>query len=262
MRLIRIAAVVMAGLLPVCFAQSNSKDLKITNAPVIESVTNHSATIAWSTNTGGSSVVKYGTDPNNLSKTEQEPYKQGGGTHRVKLENLQPNTKYYFTVSSAHGQGTGTSASATDDLKTLPGPGTALPLYRAVSASGTHLFTHDFQELKNAVGQGFKREGIAAWISKDASNGAVPLYRLFNPQTGDHLYTTKTDERDAAAKQGYTAEGEVGYVLPSQSNGAVPLYRLLSPQGVHFYTTNQDEKSTLTSQGYKDEGITGYVWSE
>jgi phosphodiesterase/alkaline phosphatase D-like protein len=74
---------------------------RITNGPVVEKITGTSAVVAWSTDRPGSSVVKYGTDPNNLDQTAQQPW--GGTTHRVEIKNLQPNTQYHFNVQSAQG---------------------------------------------------------------------------------------------------------------------------------------------------------------
>lgn len=86
---------------------------KITNGPVVESVDDTSAVIAWTTNTGGSTILKYGTDRNNLDKTAQAPYaddeKTEHQTHRVHLKNLKPGTTYFFQALSGHGEGTGTS---------------------------------------------------------------------------------------------------------------------------------------------------------
>lgn len=81
--------------------------VKITNGPVVESVANNTATIAWSTNRQGSSRVTYGKDPNNLTELAESPWGQGGLTHRVELKNLQPNTTYYFTVETGQAKGTG-----------------------------------------------------------------------------------------------------------------------------------------------------------
>jgi phosphodiesterase/alkaline phosphatase D-like protein len=87
---------------------------KITNGPVIENVGNSWATVAWSTDTGGSSVVHYGTDRNRLTEMAETPYDASKGdhgvTHRVKIDHLQPGTRYYYMVDSGQGQGTGTEA--------------------------------------------------------------------------------------------------------------------------------------------------------
>ena len=89
---------------------------KIIAGPQIEQVTNNGATIAWTTNTGGSSVIKYGTDPSHLDRTAESPYadKEGANyqTHRVQLKNLRPDTTYYYSVVSGQGEGTGTMAQS------------------------------------------------------------------------------------------------------------------------------------------------------
>jgi phosphodiesterase/alkaline phosphatase D-like protein len=54
--------------------------------------------------------VKYGTDPNALNQTAQGPWTSG--THRVTLNNLQANTRYWFQVQSGQAQGTGTIAQS------------------------------------------------------------------------------------------------------------------------------------------------------
>ncbi len=90
------------------------RDERITNGPVVERVGNTWATVAWSTNTGGSSVVRYGRDPNHLDRRAQAPYAvdkgRPGETHRVKIDHLRPGTTYYYVVDSGQGQGTGTEA--------------------------------------------------------------------------------------------------------------------------------------------------------
>jgi phosphodiesterase/alkaline phosphatase D-like protein len=93
--------------------------LQITNGPKVEYVGNNTADIAWTTSTGGSSVIHYGTDPNNLNQTAESPWTGSGAapagqhaTHRVKITNLQPNTTYYFVVESGQGQGTGTDVKS------------------------------------------------------------------------------------------------------------------------------------------------------
>ena len=106
----------LAGAAPaMCSAQGNRAQAEsISQRPRIEHASGNTAVIAWSTNTGGSSVVHYGTDPNNLSQRAQSPYANdrdnNGETHRVTLRDLQPNTTYYYSVESGQGQGTGTTA--------------------------------------------------------------------------------------------------------------------------------------------------------
>jgi phosphodiesterase/alkaline phosphatase D-like protein len=84
--------------------------VEITSGPVVESVTDTTAVIAWSTNVNAGTVLRYGTDPNHLDQAAGMPW--GGLTHRVDLKDLKPDTRYYFKAESAQGQGTGTAATA------------------------------------------------------------------------------------------------------------------------------------------------------
>ena len=95
--------------------QGGAGNLQITQAPSVARVGDTWAVVTWTTNAGGSSVVHYGTDANNLSQVAQAQYAQGANEtrHRVRITGLQPNTNYYFTVDSGEGQGTGTSAAST-----------------------------------------------------------------------------------------------------------------------------------------------------
>jgi hypothetical protein len=92
---------------------------RITGGPVIESVSDHSAVIAWSTNAKSSSILTYGTDQSSLNQKAEAPW--GGTPHRVHLSNLQPNTTYFFRVHSGEAQGTGTAIdSPVYNFKTVP----------------------------------------------------------------------------------------------------------------------------------------------
>ena len=72
--------------------------VRITNGPLFERITPDSATIAWSSNRPSSFLVRYGTDPQHLTATAKVPWTPT--THRVVINNLQPDTRYYFTIAS------------------------------------------------------------------------------------------------------------------------------------------------------------------
>lgn len=97
---------------------------RITHGPVVESKGPTSAIIAWSTDTGGSSVVHYGTNRSHLDRMAESPYvdsPSGAGlTHRVKIEHLEPGKTYYYTVQSGQGEGTGTEAQSSIEQFTTP----------------------------------------------------------------------------------------------------------------------------------------------
>ena len=90
--------------------------VKITDGPRVEGTGPTWAVIAWTTNTGGSSVIHYGTDANNLSQRAKSGYADNEKTkaqnHRVHLKGLKPNTKYFFQVDSGQGEGTGTDSKS------------------------------------------------------------------------------------------------------------------------------------------------------
>jgi Purple acid Phosphatase, N-terminal domain len=90
--------------------QNQNAPVQITQAPRVEAVTTNTATIAWSTNVQAGTRLVYGTDPKQLAQTASAPW--GGVTHRVYLNNLQPNTTYYFQAYSEHASGTGTSVTS------------------------------------------------------------------------------------------------------------------------------------------------------
>lgn len=93
---------------PVTPIGTASSAVQITNGPVVESVTDTTAQIAWSTNVNSGTTLRYGTDAGHLDQTVSMPW--GGLTHRVIIKDLKPNTTYYFKAESAQGQGTGTQA--------------------------------------------------------------------------------------------------------------------------------------------------------
>ena len=97
-------------------AHRQSPAEQITDGPRVEGVGSTSAVIAWTTITGGSSIIHYGTSASSLSQTAESPYTRAAAgahaMHRVHINNLKPNTTYYFVVDSGQGQGTGTEVKS------------------------------------------------------------------------------------------------------------------------------------------------------
>jgi phosphodiesterase/alkaline phosphatase D-like protein len=130
-----IVLLALAALLLVTAATAQSSPLTITDGPRVEYVGHDKAEIAWTTSTGGSSVIRYGTNPNSLNQTAQSAYSNSDASpagqhavHRVTVKNLQPNTTYYFMVDSGQGQGTGTEAkSSIGQFTTKPEGGGQTP---------------------------------------------------------------------------------------------------------------------------------------
>jgi phosphodiesterase/alkaline phosphatase D-like protein len=86
-------------------AQEDTSRPRITQGPVVENVTANTGVVAWSTNVSAGTVVRYGVSPDQLILRSEMPW--GGYTHRVMLRNLQPNTSYFFQVSSPDAKGSG-----------------------------------------------------------------------------------------------------------------------------------------------------------
>jgi phosphodiesterase/alkaline phosphatase D-like protein len=86
--------------------------LKIVDGPVFEYLDSSSVELAWTTNAQSSTLVRYGTDPNDLRKTVQAPW--GQETHRVQINQLEPNIVYYFVIESAQARDSGTMAKSAE----------------------------------------------------------------------------------------------------------------------------------------------------
>ena len=73
---------------------------EIINGPVAETVSDSSAFIGWSTrNPASSTGLNYGTNRTSLDQTAQGTDGSDGKNHHARLQNLQPNTRYYFQVT-------------------------------------------------------------------------------------------------------------------------------------------------------------------
>jgi phosphodiesterase/alkaline phosphatase D-like protein len=94
-------------------AGKKSARMQIIKGPALESATDNSAIIRWTTNTGSSliehPVVHYGMDPKNLNRRAESPNRWNQNLHymihRVSVMNLTPRTTYYYTVESVRGDG-------------------------------------------------------------------------------------------------------------------------------------------------------------
>ena len=79
----------------------------ISNGPVAETVADSSAFIGWSTKEPQSNAtVRYGTTRDHLTQTAQSTDNTDGKNHHARLENLSPDTFYYFQVT-ANGESQG-----------------------------------------------------------------------------------------------------------------------------------------------------------
>jgi hypothetical protein len=128
-----VAFVITAGLMPWGFADDAvtaavpmHTAAQLTADPELESATDTSAIIRWTTtNPGGTAlhfgVVHYGTDAKNLTQVAQSPNRrnpsQSDMIFRVRIMRLNSNTTYYYTVESTGA--TGASDGVSSSVKTF-----------------------------------------------------------------------------------------------------------------------------------------------
>jgi phosphodiesterase/alkaline phosphatase D-like protein len=145
---------------------------KITQGPVVEGVGDSWAVIAWTTNTGGSTVVRYGTNPNHLDQTAESAYsdneKSSAQNHRVHLKNLKPGTTYYFMVVSGQGEGTGTQAGSSVGQFTTKGSGKS----QSPGEAGEKAMAVKIIDGPRVEGVG-ANWAVIAWTTNTGSNSVV-----------------------------------------------------------------------------------------
>ncbi|MDO4537712.1 MAG: cellulase family glycosylhydrolase [Coriobacteriales bacterium] len=125
--------------------------------------------------------------------------------------------------------------------------GTTRPSYTAQAVARAALFMCVVL-IACAAFVGVPRKAFAA--------DAVPMYRLYNPNSGEHFYTSSAGERDNIQSAGWRFEGVGWYAV---SSSAAPVYRLYNPNGGdHHYTLSMGERDLLAKQGWRNEGIGWY----
>jgi hypothetical protein len=75
------------------------REVKVMYGPSVRSLTDTTAFITWSTNVSDKSLLRYGTAPKKLDQVAQSP--SGGTNHSAQLENLTPDTTYYYRVGTS-----------------------------------------------------------------------------------------------------------------------------------------------------------------
>ncbi len=103
--------------------------VRIIKGPKIELAKEYLTVISWTTNNPGGSpvhygVVHYGTDPNRLTETAKSPIRLNpdhpSTVFRVRLDNLKPQTTYYYTVDSMQANGKSDGIKGTVNQFTSP----------------------------------------------------------------------------------------------------------------------------------------------
>jgi len=77
----------------------NTAGQMITNGPVAETITDSSALIGWSSKQPAHGTsVKYGTTRDKMTQTAPAIENSDAKNHHARIENLSPDTAYYFQV--------------------------------------------------------------------------------------------------------------------------------------------------------------------
>lgn len=97
-----LLAYVPAGAQTKAGQSSSSKETgsqQIVNGPVAEYISGSSAIIGWSSVENSRSMsIKYGSDRANLTQTAEAVPGSDSRNYHARLENLTPDTQYYFQV--------------------------------------------------------------------------------------------------------------------------------------------------------------------
>jgi hypothetical protein len=118
--------------------QKRAEHVEITKAPELESANSWMAIVRWtSTNPRGGDehygVVHYGTDPEDLSQTAKGHIRLNRAhpetIFRVRLVDLQPQTTYYYKVSSMGENGESDGVEGPVSHFTTPPPGDVINNY-------------------------------------------------------------------------------------------------------------------------------------
>lgn len=163
-------------------AAAKAAAVKLTHGPVVEGTSTKGATIAWSTNVPASSILKYGTNPQNLDQTAEVRW--GGLTHRVNLRNLQPGATYYYQVESTQAQGTGTKAvSGVEQFRTKGATAAAAAPAPAAAARGRDMALRNFHQFL------VSHPNVKADLQKNPNLAVDSRYRTQHPGFNQFLQT-------------------------------------------------------------------------
>jgi phosphodiesterase/alkaline phosphatase D-like protein len=87
----------------------------VTSGPAVEYVSDHDAVIAWTSKNPVDMKANFGTAANSMTQTADAVENSRGTNHRVKLNNLQPDTVYYYQMTAS-----GQPVGAMNTFKTVP----------------------------------------------------------------------------------------------------------------------------------------------
>jgi V8-like Glu-specific endopeptidase len=100
-----------------------------------------------------------------------------------------------------------------------PTSGTAV--YRLNNpTTGEHFYTTNANERTSLVNSGWKYEQVAFYGAASTASGAMPVYRLFNPNAkgkASHFFTVTASEKDSLVKSGWKLESSAAWYALKKS---------------------------------------------
>ena len=84
------------------------------------------------------------------------------------------------------------------------------------------------------------------------TDGTIPMYRMYNPNSGEHFYTSNYSEIVNLGQAGWQYE-DVAWYAPENGDEVYRLYN--SNAGDHHYTLNSVERDMLITAGWSYEGV-------
>jgi hypothetical protein len=127
-----------SGAAQVSPSAAKAAHVRITQGPELEAANGHLAIIRWTSNNPGGSpehygVVHYGTNPKDLSQTAKNPIRLNPGhdytVFRVRMDDLTPQTKYYYKVDSMEPNGKSDGVTSPVNHFTTSGSGERIEAY-------------------------------------------------------------------------------------------------------------------------------------
>jgi len=165
---------------------------QITSPPTVTAKTNTTATIEWTTDEPGNSVVQYGENPadwDSYDSTESDP--DMVTNHSVTITGLTGSSPYYFRVGSTDAAGNGPDKEPDDNnpsaevgFATDPDPDTTAPHISGITAISTNdttaviLWTTD--EPSNSLVQYDMNQDTHTWGSYPSSENDAGMVTYHN----------------------------------------------------------------------------------
>ena len=101
------------------FVEIDTAPPQITSSPTVVNITETTATISWTTDKVGTSIVEYGLDSNYGSSAPVPPSSDYVTSHLVNIDGLSAGTTYHFQASSVNRQGIGPATLPGDNNPSL-----------------------------------------------------------------------------------------------------------------------------------------------